>query len=241
MKQMKIPLFHPAWHSPVLTALTGRGSHTPCFRGSFLFSCQCKHCDEYPRLLKPDLSRLPRWARTACLQLRLPGKLCCNPSVTPWSNRPGRLAWSWPIHPCAEGSRPRSTGTRNAEITVKHPKSPIRGQAPQLFLLDHVLGTAGHTRCCSIKPCKKHSLNLSWLLMDQERICCWCSNPAEHLLLGPHMVYIYGYIKSAGLLTSSFVLGGSLLSLLAILWSCSASQGCNRSILPLTFGLNRHE
>lgn len=61
-KQMKIPHFHPTWHSPKLTALTAVGSHTPCFHRSFLCSCQCKHSFEYHRFLKTDLSELPRFA-----------------------------------------------------------------------------------------------------------------------------------------------------------------------------------
>lgn len=69
---------------------------------------------------------------------------------------------------------------------------PVRGQTPRLSLPDHALGTVGHVCGCSIKPCKKHALNLSWLPTHQKKTYCWCSNPAEHLFIGPIWDTPYG-------------------------------------------------
>lgn len=66
-------------------------------------------------------------------------------------------------------------------------KSPIRGQAPWLC--------AGHCWAYVLphnQALKNDPLNLSLLLMDRERICCWRSNAAECLLIGPIRDSPYG-------------------------------------------------
>lgn len=86
------------------------------------------------RAPKTRLLKTPTLSPTACLQLHLPVKLHCNPSVTPWPNTPTiRLAWSWAAHPCAEERRPCRSVTRNAKVTVKHPnRSHQRTSSPAL-------------------------------------------------------------------------------------------------------------
>lgn len=207
-----------SWFKPNLTLLSNRFKHhetdenpsfPPSLAQSRAYSTDCDKVpysllsQEFPLLLpvqalwwisqapKTRLVKTPTPSPTALLQLRLPVKLRCNPSVAPWSNTPGSgQPDPDPIIPMQR----RASHVMLQNTTLKSQwntwKIPMRGQALQLFLLDHVLGTAGHMPSYSIKPCKKHPLNLSWLLM--ERIRCWCSNPAKHLLIGPVRDSSYG-------------------------------------------------
>lgn len=184
----------------------------------------------------------PTLSSTACLQLHLPVKVHAIPLSLP---RPMhlRLAWNCPTHPRTEKSQPCPTVRCTAKGTVKHSNRASQRPNP--------LGSSPWP--CSWR-CWTHALLLNQALQEacpepelaphgSEKICCWCSNPAEHLLIGPiwdapYTLHTYGYMKGAGLLSCPVVARGSLLSVLAH-WSHSASQGCNQPIPPLMFSVNR--
>lgn len=179
------------------------GSHTPYFYRSFPSSCQWKYRDEYPRLLKPNLSWLPHWAPQPissyiCL-LNYMQSLCRS------------LGWSETAPLIPEQKRASCIPLLKAQSNTQ--TGLLRGQGSRESLPDPVLGAVGHTRCCSLKPCKQHALNLSWLLMDQKNMLLmlqsiWAflswSNPRCPIWT----LCIHGYMKGAGLLTCPVVTRG---------------------------------